>query len=349
MKRRIVILAEKNFGPITSKMANAAIRYLSDEIVAVVDSSRAGRTAQEVLNFGGDIPVISSIDESFRLEPTTLLIGISPPGGEFPSDWYPMIIKAIQNKLDIISGLHEFLQDIAEFRVLADKYNVKIIDLRKYDQKETLARGVARNFRSKIILTVGSHGNVGKMTATIEIVKALQQLGKSADWFATGQIGILLKGKGVPLDTIKGDFISGTLEAALARVDGNFEYLFVEGQGSLQHLGYSPVALGVMHGCLPDAMIGCVRTDVGISDYGVDTQDLKTMIRVNEEMLSFVKPAKVVGISLNTYHLSEEKAKAAIAEAQNRTGLPATDPVRFGAEPLADSLTSFFESYRKHS
>jgi len=342
MKRRIVILAEKKLGPVTSKMANGAIRYLPEEIVAVIDSRYSGKTVEQVLGFGGIIPVVSSLEESLKFHPNSMLIGISPAGGEFPSEWYPLVIQALQNKLNIISGLHDFISDIPEFKVLAEKYNVKIRDLRKSEHPDILARGLARNFKSKIILTVGTHGNIGKMTATIEIVRYLQKTGISADWLATGQIGILIKGKGIPLDTIRGDFLSGAVESALVPLDGNFEYIFVEGQGSLQHLGYSSVSLGLLHGALPDAMILCHRTDLGISDYGVDTTDFRCAIDLNEKVVSFVKPSKVIAISLNTYNLSEERAIKYIESVQNNVGLPVTDPVRFGAKVLADAVLNYF-------
>ena len=347
MKRRIVILAEKKFGPLTSKMANSTIRYLKDEVVAVIDSSNSGKIVEDVLGFGGEIPVYGTLDESFRHNPNTLLIGISPPGGKFPSGWYPIIINAIQNKLHIISGLHEFLSEIAEFTVLAEKYRVRIVDLRKNKKPNLLARGVARKFRSKIVLTVGTHGNIGKMTATIEMVKEMQDRGKSADWVATGQIGILIKGKGVPLDSIKGDFISGNVESAVASADGNYEFVFVEGQGSLQHLAYSPTALGLLHGSLPDAMILCHRTDIGVSEFGVNTDDLERMIHLHEEMVSFVKPSKVVGICLNSYNLPDDKSQEIIAEVQKRTGLPTTDPIKFGTSNIVDGLLKHFSAYKK--
>jgi len=347
MKRRIVILAEKKFGPMTSKMANSAIRYLGEEIIAVIDSAHAGKTVEHVLGFGGDIPIYGILDESFRHNPNTLLIGISPPGGKFPSGWYPLIINAIQNKLHIISGLHEYLSDIAEFTVLAEKYRVRIVDLRKNTKPNILARGIARKFRSKIILTVGTHGNVGKMTTTIELVKEMQDRGKSADWVATGQIGILIKGKGVPIDSIKGDFISGNVEAAIASADGNYEYVFVEGQGSLQHLGYSAAALGLLHGTLPDAMILCHRTNIGVSEFGVNTDDLNRMIQIHENLVSFVKPSKVVGISLNTYNLPEEKSRSLINDIQKNTGLPTSDPIRYGTDSVTDGILSYFSNYKK--
>jgi uncharacterized NAD-dependent epimerase/dehydratase family protein len=347
MKRRIVILAEKKFGPLNSKMANSSIRYLKDEVVAVIDSANSGKTVETVLGFGGDIPVYGTLDESFRHNPNTLLIGISPPGGKFPSAWYPIIINAIQNKLHIISGLHEYLSDIAEFTVLAEKYRVRIIDLRKNKKPNILARGIARKFRSKIILTVGTHGNIGKLTTTIELVKEMQEKGKSADWVATGQIGILIKGKGIPVDSIKGDFISGNVEAAIASTDGNYEYVFVEGQGSLQHLGYSASALGLLHGTLPDAMVLCHRTDIGVSEFGVNTDDLSRMVQLHEKMVSFVKPSKVVGICLNTYNLPDDKSKEIISKIQKDTGLPTTDPIKYGTTNIIDGIFKYFSTYKK--
>jgi uncharacterized NAD-dependent epimerase/dehydratase family protein len=349
MKRRIVILADKKLGPLTSKMANGAIRYLPEEVVAVIDSRYAGKVVQQVLNFGDNIPIVSSLEESLRFSPNTMLIGISPPAGEFPAPWYPLVIKALQNKLNIISGLHDRLSDVQEFRVLAEKYHVKIMDLRKNIHPDVLARGSARNFRSKIILTIGTHGNVGKMTTTIETVKQLQKMGKSADWLATGQIGILIKGNGIPLDAIRGDFLSGAVESALASMDGNFEYIFVEGQGSLQHLGYSSVSAALLHGALPDAMIMCHRTDIGISEYGIDTDDLHTAITLHENLLNFIKPARVVGISLNTYNLSVKKAIATIEKVHTNTQLPVTDPLRFEVKILAEAIVEYFSKYTKKS
>jgi len=185
MKKRIVIFADRKFDSISSKLAHIAIRYLNKQIVAIIDSSKSGRVIQDVLGYGGDIPIYSSLDEALQYDPNTLLIGISTQGGKIPSEWYPLIIKAIQNKLNIISGLQEFIQDVAEFRVLAEKYNVKITDLQNYHHPKATALGIARNFRSKIILTVGTHTNVGKMVTTIELVKEMQKISKSADWLAT--------------------------------------------------------------------------------------------------------------------------------------------------------------------
>ena len=78
--QRFLILADGLFGPDSSKTANACIRYTPDRVVGVIDASRAGRTAQQVLGFGGAIPVVASLDEGLALGPTALLVGIAPSG-----------------------------------------------------------------------------------------------------------------------------------------------------------------------------------------------------------------------------------------------------------------------------
>ena len=118
----------------------------------------------------------------------------------------------------------------------------------------------------------------------------------------------------------------------------------MEGQGSIQHLGYSAVALGILHGSLPDAMILCHRADVGVSQYGVNTENLSTIIKMNEEMVSFVKPSKIIGICVNTYNLSSEKSKDLIKEIQGDTGLPTTDPIKFGTVMITDEILKYFAS-----
>jgi uncharacterized NAD-dependent epimerase/dehydratase family protein len=107
------------------------------------------------------------------------------------------------------------------------------------------------------------------------------------------------------------------------------------------------VALGILHGSLPDVMILCHRTDIGVSDYGINTDDLEKMITLNENLVSFIKPSKVIGIALNSYNLTQDKVLHLIDNIENSTGLPTTDPVRFGAEKLTDAIIGYFKKYRK--
>src|SRR3954470_15831856 len=123
---RFLILADGHFGPDSSKTANACIRYTPDRVVGVIDASRAGRTAQQVLGFGGDIPVVATLDDGLALEPDALLIGIAPAGGQLPPEWVRLIARAIEHGLDIWSGLHTFVGDVPELAALALAHEVDI-------------------------------------------------------------------------------------------------------------------------------------------------------------------------------------------------------------------------------
>src|SRR5215208_2772842 len=138
---RYLILADENFGPETSKTANACIRYTPDHVVGVIDRHQAGRTAQEVLGFGGAIPVVATLDEGLALKPNALLIGIAPAGGQLPADWIRLIARAIEHGLEIWSGLHSFIGDIPELAKLAATHGVAIHDLRRPPAKLGVANG----------------------------------------------------------------------------------------------------------------------------------------------------------------------------------------------------------------
>src|SRR4051812_1207330 len=152
---RYLILADENFGPETSKTANACIRYTPEHVVAVIDRRQAGRTAQDVLGFGGSIPVVATLDEGLARKPNALLIGIAPAGGQLPAEWIRLIGRAIEQKLEIWSGLHSFVGDIPELAALAKQHGVTIHDLRRPPAKLPVSNGRVRDVKATVVLTVG--------------------------------------------------------------------------------------------------------------------------------------------------------------------------------------------------
>ncbi|HEX2779567.1 MAG TPA: DUF1611 domain-containing protein, partial [Gemmatimonadaceae bacterium] len=188
---RYLVLAEGRFGPMTSKTANGCIRYSPERVVAVLDSTQAGRTAEEVIGFGGGIPVVGSVAEGLRREPNALLIGIAPTGGQFPEAWRPLMREAITHGLEIWSGLHTFIGDDPEFAALARKHGVEIHDLRKPPTDIPVAAGRTRDLDATIVLTVGTDCNIGKMTASLQLRDGLRQRGCRVAFAGTGQTGIL--------------------------------------------------------------------------------------------------------------------------------------------------------------
>ncbi|HEY7860821.1 MAG TPA: DUF1611 domain-containing protein, partial [Gemmatimonadaceae bacterium] len=174
---RFLVLAEGQFGPLTSKTANSCIRFTPDRVVGVIDSRRAGRTAQQVLGFGGDIPVVGTVQEGLRLHPTALLIGVAPQGGKLPDEWRAMVLASIDAGLDVWSGLHTFIGEDAEFAARAAKRKVEIHDLRRSPHDIPVAMGRVRKVDATVVLTVGTDCNIGKMTSALQLRDGLRSRG----------------------------------------------------------------------------------------------------------------------------------------------------------------------------
>jgi uncharacterized NAD-dependent epimerase/dehydratase family protein len=348
---RFAILAEGKFGPFSSKTANAAIRFTPDRVVVVLDSTTAGKTAQEVLGFGGPIPVVANIEEALALKPTALLIGIAPQGGSLPEPWRKTVREAIQGGLNIWSGLHVFIGDDREFAALAAKHSVRVFDLRRPPANLTVATGRVRETDATVVLTVGTDCNMGKMTVQLQILNAVRAFGHRVSFAATGQTGILIEGRGVAVDAVVADFVAGASEQLVLDCAHNADIVLVEGQGSLAHPGYSGVTLGLIHGSLPHAFVMCAqpsRKTISHNDW-VQIPPLPGFIKLHEQMSEALRPAPVIAVALNTFDLGEAEALASIAKTREETGLPCTDPVRFDPAPIADAVHAFHMSRVKRS
>jgi uncharacterized NAD-dependent epimerase/dehydratase family protein len=349
--RGIAILAEGHFEWHYGKTATGVIRYSNDQVVAVIDSTKAGQNVAQALgaSFGEDIPVVRDINEALEYRPDTLLIGIAPMGGALPEEWRWQLLKAIDAGLDIVSGLHFFISDDEELRLAAEKRGVTIWDVRRPPEKKIVAQFAPHRPGSHTVLLVGSDCAVGKMTAALELDREARRRGINSAFMATGQTGIMISGNGIPADRIISDFIAGLTEEMVLDLTNKHDWVFVEGQGALNHPGYSPVTLGLIHGSMPDAMIFCHKAGAtAIEGYTYcPLPSLKRMIEINEDTVSWVRPerpCKVVGLALVTNHLSEQEALAAIKQAEEETGLPATDIWRFGPGKLVDALSEYFVS-----
>ena len=340
---RYLILAEGQFGPMTSKTANGCIRYSPERVVGVLDTRNAGKTAQDVLGFGGDIPVFATLEEGLRRKPNALLIGIAPQGGRLPDAWRATLRGALVHGLDIWSGLHTFVGDDPEFAELAKQHKATIHDLRKPPTDLPVAMGKVRKLQATVVLTVGTDCNIGKMTASLQIRDGMRKRGCKVAFAGTGQTGILIEGSGIAVDAVVADFVAGAAERLTIDAAHGVDIVLVEGQGSLVHPGYSGVTYGLMHGSLPHAMVMCTqpsRTAINNNPW-VPIPPLPEFIAMHERMLAPLRPSRVIAVALNTSDLSEKKAKDAIARTADETGLPATDPVRYDPSPIVDAIESF--------
>jgi uncharacterized NAD-dependent epimerase/dehydratase family protein len=347
---RYLIIADGDFGPMTSKTANSIIRYHPERTVAVLDRQQAGRTVQDVLGFGGGIPVVGSMREALVGGPSAVLIGIAPKGGQLPSEWRTWLAEALDAGCDIWNGLHTFLADDPVLAPKAAAKGRRLLDLRRPPADLPIASGLAKELDPLVVLTVGTDCNVGKMTAQLQLTKKLNDRGIRTRFVPTGQTGIMIEGWGIAVDAVVADFIAGAAEWLTVEGGKNADVVLVEGQGSINHPGYSGVTLGLLHGSCPDALILCHQsTRQYIGDYReaawLRIPPLTDYIRLYESIGAAVHPTRVVGISLNTYDLSDVEARRACDQAQRETGLPVTDPVRFDSAPLVNAIAEERERY----
>jgi uncharacterized NAD-dependent epimerase/dehydratase family protein len=343
--RKIVILAEGAFEWHNAKTAVGVIRYSADTIVAVIDSTRAGQDVSQALNssLGQGIPIVVDINAALQFQPDTLLIGIAPRGGVLPTSWRWQLLTAIEHKLHIVSGLHSFLGDDEELRTAASRQGVTIWDVRRPPEATRIADFTPHRAGSHTVLLVGSDCGSGKMSTALDLNAEAQKRGLSSAFLATGQTGIMISNKGLPVDRLICDFAAGLVEEQVLQFTQEHDWVFVEGQGALNHPGYSPVTLGLLHGSMPDAMILCHKVgQTSIQGYEhCPLPTLTRLIAINEDAVSWPNPehaCKVVGIALITNHLSEQEAQASIKQIEQETGLPATDPFRYGVNVLMDAL-----------
>ncbi len=343
--RRLAILAEGRFSVHGAKTAVGVLRFSADPTVAVIDSAHAGQSAAGALGIAGvgaDVPVVATIDEALAFGPTALLIGIAPIGGRLPEAWRPTLLRAIDAGLEIVSGLHVFLSDDPELSAAAARRGTRIWDVRRPAPEVAMRIGTGARHRagSHTVYIAGSDCNVGKMTIALTLDRAARARGWRSAFAATGQTGIMIAGDGVPVDRLISDFTNGGVEGMVLDLAERDDWVFVEGQGTLGHPAYSAVTLGLVHGAAPDFMILCHEAGrATISEYpDYPIPPLGDLVAMYETAAGWLKPARVVGIALNTFALSEDAAHAAFAAATVETGLPATDPVRFDAEPLLDAL-----------
>ena len=347
---RYLIIADGDFGPMTSKTANSVVRYHPERTVAVLDRQQAGRTVQDVLGFGGGIPVVGSMREGLALGPSVVLIGIAPKGGQLPAEWRAWLGEALDAGCDVWNGLHTFL---AEDPILAAKARAngrKLLDLRRPPADLPIASGLAKEVDPLVVLTVGTDCNVGKMTAQLQLTRKLNDRGIRTRFVPTGQTGIMIEGWGIAVDAVVADFIAGAAEWLTLEGSKNADVVMVEGQGSINHPGYSGVTLGLLHGSCPDALILCHQSSREyLGDYCEEAwlriPPLSRYVLWYESIAAAVHPTRVIAISLNTYDLGDAEAREACRRARQETGLPATDPVRFDPAPLVDAVLTARRSY----
>ncbi len=278
------------------------------------------------------------VEEAARRGAGTLVIGVVNSGGFMPDSWTESITEAIAAGMDVASGLHSRLEDFPAIARAAATHDRRLVNVRHSDRDFTTGKGERRS--GKRLLTVGTDANIGKKYTALSIERELRQRGIKADFRATGQTGILIAERGVAIDAVVADFISGAAEWVSPENDPD-HWDCIEGQGSLFHASYAGVTLGLIHGSQADALVLCHeptrRHMRGLPH--APLPEIEECLELYVACGRLTNPnCRIAGISVNTGALKEAEAERYLKTLRDAHDLPATDPIRFGVADIVENL-----------
>jgi uncharacterized NAD-dependent epimerase/dehydratase family protein len=314
--------------PIMIKTATALLRFEPERVKAVLDVPHAGQPLGAVcpLLASLDIPVVDSL-EGVAQEGDALVVGFATIGGSFTTDQRSFLLAAAARGVTVINGLHDLLP------------GPNMVNLRAFDAADrAIARGQA--FSSTRVLAAGTSNSVGKMTTTVSMVRILQERGVRADWLATGQTGMLLRGAGHAIDAIPADFMTGVIENDLLAVEQDADVVVIEGQGSLVHPAFGVCTFALVQATRPQYYVVCHRLGVETTEQiALPLQSPSETVAAHEHLhVALGIESQLLGVSLDSSLVSVSEYEAFCREVEREFAVACCDPVREGAEPLADAL-----------
>ncbi len=347
-----VILCEGQFGRPPGKTAAGLVRHsLRFQILGVIDSTNAGKDAGKVLDGKENgIPIFSSLDDGLtklKCKPDWLVIGVATVGGWLPKEFRPLVRSAIENGINVISGLHEWLGQDPEFSKHAIAHGVKIVDIRKEPPLEKMHHytGLACKLDAVRIPILGTDAATGKRTTGIILTKELNARGVKTVFVATGQTGLLQGSKyGIPLDAIRGDFVVGELENAIKQAYDNEhpQVIIIEGQGALSHPAYVTGSRAIVSASCPSTVVLQHAPARKYRTYHPELKIPNSTIDRELELIKIYAKSDIVGIAINHTDMTRAEVEGKIQEYEKKYGVPACDSLVDGTGKIAEAIIKRF-------
>lgn len=268
----------------------------------------------------------------------TLILGSAAVGGGIPEGWIATLREAAAAGLDIVAGLHIRLGTLPGLAEAARQGGVRLIDVRV--PPAGLPVGTGRKRTGRRLLTVGTDCASGKKYTALAIDREMRSRKLKSDFRATGQTGIMIAGRGLPIDAVVSDFVTGAAEV-LSPDNAPDHWDIVEGQGAIFHPGYLQVTIGLLVGSQPDAFVVChdpLRQAIsGWPDFPLP--DITLVIERTVAIGRLTNPAiRCVGVALNSSKVPAEDRETLLARYAAETGLPCVDPLIDGVGPIVERL-----------
>ena len=344
-----IVYCEANFGSIDGKTANGLVRHSEKyEILSIIDSEKAGQDTGSVLDdTPNGIPICRDLTESLAHAgkvPDYFIFGIAPATGMLSPAERTLMLKAIELGMNVVNGLHEFLNDDPEFAAAAAKSNVVIRDIRRPRAKKDLRvfTGRIADVTCPCIAVLGTDCAIGKRTTATVMAGALNAMGIKAVMIGTGQTGLIQGARyGMALDAVPSQFCAGELEATILEAfEGeNPDVIFIEGQGSLSHPAYSTSSF-ILRGSCPD---GVVLQHAPKRVHRCDFEQMAMPSPASEiNLIETFAKTKVIGLTLNHEDMTDEEISSAITLYEEELGIPVTDALTRPTKLLVDMVLSAF-------
>lgn len=344
-----VVYCEGNFAKTDGKTANGLVRHSEAyRIVSVIDSTHCGENSGMVLDdVINNIPILKDLNVAVAREtfmPDTFIYGMAPSTGRLSTDDRGVVLDAIARGMNIVSGLHEYLNDDTEIAQAALTRQVTIRDIRKPKPSKSmrLFDGSVANVHALRIAILGTDCAIGKRTTATVLARALNARGIKTVLVGTGQTGLMQGAKyGVAMDAVPPQFCCGELEGAIvaAAEAEQPDVILIEGQGALSHPAFCTSAF-ILRGSQPDAVI---LQHAPKRAHRCDFPNMPMPTPASEiALIEAFSDTKVIGVTLNHERMSETEITNTIADQTEKLGLPVTDAL---SRPVANLLAMVVAAY----
>lgn len=344
-----IVYCEANFGAIDGKTANGLIRHSEKyKILSVIDSEKAGLDTGTVLDDKPNgIPICRDLADSLTQAadvPEFFIFGMAPTTGMLSPQERSLILEAMSLGMNIVNGLHEFLNDDPEFAAASLAHQVKILDVRKPGANQDL-----RIFSGRIaevtcprIAVLGTDCAIGKRTTATILANTLRDRGLNVVLVGTGQTGLIQGARyGIALDAVPSTFCAGELEAIIVEA---FEVekpdvILIEGQGALSHPAFSTTSF-ILRGSCPSAVI---LQHAPARTYRCDFEQMAIPTAASEiNLIQTFADTQVIGLTINHENMTDAEVNTAIASYEHELGIPTTDAITRSPERLLEMVFSAF-------
>lgn len=345
------ILTESN-GKTAHGLIRGAERF---NILGVIDPPTAGQDAGVILDgIHRNIPVYADLQDCLKhcpQKPQYLIYGVAPCGGLLPDDMRPPLLDAMKQGLSLVLGLHQYLSKDAEFKTTAQKYGVKIYDIRRPRHFKDLRFFTGEIFSVKTprLALLGTDCAVGKRTTGRFLVEMCRTHNLKAEMIFTGQTGWMQGYKyGFFFDTTPNDFVSGELERCIVECEKEAapDIMFIEGQSSLRN-PFGPAGAEIL---LSGQTKAAILMHTPFRKYFEETQLPQCLIPSVETEIELIKMygAQTLAVALNGTHGNQQQLLEAQKELTQTVNCPVIRPLEEGVESLLPIIRNYINQQTNH-